>query len=564
MRRMNRLLFRYGLILCLFAFVPHLFCTKLSVDGGSGSTTTNGFVTGSLLDSSGNPAAQTVVRLLPDTFDPVKDAPLPDSLIDTTTSSGKYCFAASKNITFNILAQQISGSSCALITGVSVSDTDTVKINNTKLVEPGAISINLPDSMNTSGAYVYVPGTTFFAQLDKTGACIPELPAGSIPALCYGRMSIDGHTVVTTNILVSSGDTVSVLHDGVWAHSKNLYLNTTATGADITSNIFNFPVLIRLNSSNFDFSQAQPTGADIRFAKTDGSQLPCEIERWDVAAKAAEIWVKVDTVFANNATQNIIMRWGNPAAETVSDGMAVFDTANGFQGVWHLGENTNSLAKDATVNHFDGTPSDTAPLQVQGVIGNALQFNGISNGLVMKNTAKGRLNFPRPGIYTFSAWVSVDSVYTPGDEMIAGKGFDQYALRIKTSTSVPGGLFALHEYVGAPIYGTEIRWTPVVIRKWKYMVGIRDIAGSYLFIDGQCVDSIGTIIYGGGDPADTTNFSIGRCATTFASTTNAYDHLPFCGKVDEVRIARNRFSADWIKLSYMNQRPDDMLIRFAK
>jgi hypothetical protein len=100
------------------------------------------------------------------------------------------------------------------------------------------------------------------------------------------------------------------------------------------------------------------------------------------------------------------------------------------------------------------------------------------------------------------------------------------------------------------------------MRQWKYLVGVRDTAGSYLFIDGRCVDSTGMIINGGGNPADTTNFSIGRCGAAFASSTNANDYLPFKGKIDEVRIASVRFSADWIKLSYMNQKNPDALVRF--
>jgi hypothetical protein len=36
----------------------------------------------------------------------------------------------------------------------------------------------------------------------------------------------------------------------------------------------------------------------------------------------------------------------------------------------------------------------------------------------------------------------------------------------------------------------------------------------------------------------------------------------FCGCIDEVRVCRTIRSADWIKLSYMNQRPDDRLVVF--
>ena len=57
-------------------------------------------------------------------------------------------------------------------------------------------------------------------------------------------------------------------------------------------------------------------------------------------------------------------------------------------------------------------------------------------------------------------------------------------------------MFALHEYIDAPVYGTDMRFAPVVTQQWKYIVGIRDTAKSYLFIDGTCVDSIGQINQG--------------------------------------------------------------------
>jgi hypothetical protein len=545
-----------------FLFISSLHCVVPVSSGGSSSET----VIGKVVNSDGSPACSTIVTLYPSDYDPIHDANLRQLTSDTTDANGAYSVEVrDSTVNYSIISKIPKSGVLALIAGITLKG-DTTRIQDAILSRPGAILIPINKDLNLKSGYLYIPGTNIAVFLSSRSdyVILDSVPAGSILSIHYRADDLDSTTqVIKDSINVSSNDTINVSYTE-WKFSQKLYLNTSPSGADITSNIFNFPILVRLNSGNFDFSDAQLTGADIRFTKADGSRLPYEIERWDAAEKTAEIWVKVDTVCANNATQSIVMRWGNPTAENVSDGTAVFDTANGFQGVWHLCENAGSLAKDATGNHFDGTPSDTVPLQVQGVIGSALQFNGISNGLVMKNTANSRLNFPRPGTYTFSAWVSVDSVYTPGDEMIAGKGFDQYALRIKTSSSVPSGLFALHEYVGAPIYGTEIRWTPLVLRQWKYVVGIRDIAGSYLFIDGECVDSIGTIVYGGGDPADTTNFSIGRCATTFASTTNPYEHLPFRGMVDEVRIASVHFSADWIKLSYMNQKSADRLIQFTK
>ena len=121
-----------------------------------------------------------------------------------------------------------------------------------------------------------------------------------------------------------------------WAYSQNLYLNTTSGGANVSGAVDSFPVLVRLDTTVFNFAMAQDSGQDIRFAKSDGTHLYYQIEKWDFSGKTAAIWVRVDTVFGNNNTQYITMYWGNPKVNSMSNGAAVFDTANGFIGVWHL------------------------------------------------------------------------------------------------------------------------------------------------------------------------------------------------------------------------------------
>lgn len=554
----------YLFMTCLVALCAFV-CTPEKIAGGAGEETTNGRVCGTVTDSLVQPVKGAAVMLLNTQYDPVRDAAQIRTV--TTDKAGRYDFSGIDTGTYNVISY-VNGRSLGAITSHIAVFNDTTQLDTMKLARTGSLRVKLPSNADSSTGYVYIPGTGMYAKAtDNTGwVQLDSVPAGYLPSVVYKASRTSTASVIRFDIPVTPGQ-MSDVNNPDWLYARRIELNTTSAGADVAGNVMNFPILIRLTEENFKFEQSRRAGEDIRFTKKDNTPLPYEIERWDAASQAAEIWVKLDTVYGNDSSHYFMMYWGastSSAIRSLSNGAAVFDTANDFQGVWHLGESVNSLAKDATGNHFDGTPSDTAPQQVQGVVGTALQFDGNANGLVMKNTANSRLNFPRPRTYTFSAWVSVDSVYTPGDEMIAGKGFDQYALRIKTSPSVPSGLFALHEYVGAPIYGTEIRWTPLVLRQWKYVVGIRDIAGSYLFIDGKCLDSTGTTVYGGGDPADTTDFSIGRCATTFVSTTNPYEHLPFCGMVDEVRIASVRSSADWIKLCYMNQKSVDRLIQFTK
>src|SRR5688572_22247476 len=57
---------------------------------------------------------------------------------------------------------------------------------------------------------------------------------------------------------------------GTWAHNRVLVMNTTAGGANIASNLADFPVLIRLNSTVFNFNDALTGGADIRFEDPNG------------------------------------------------------------------------------------------------------------------------------------------------------------------------------------------------------------------------------------------------------------------------------------------------------
>ena len=114
-----------------------------------------------------------------------------------------------------------------------------------------------------------------------------------------------------------------------WAQHRSLYINTALNGAGVAGDVVGFPLLVRLDSSNFNmgFAQARSGGVDIRFTKAgDAVRLPHQIERWDSVGKRAEVWVLVDTVKGNSRTQFIRMHWGKGDAADSSRGAAVFDT----------------------------------------------------------------------------------------------------------------------------------------------------------------------------------------------------------------------------------------------
>jgi PKD repeat protein len=338
-----------------------------------------------------------------------------------------------------------------------------------------------------------------------------------------------------------------------WIYSGVIKLNTTAAG--VTTNVTNFPVLIRLTSANFNgFSIALAGGADIRFSKSDGvTPLNFQIQRWDATNRVAEIWVKVDTVYGSNSTQSIKMYWGNASAAQASSGPAVFDTTNGFQGVWHLSEATNATALDATINGYNGTPGGaTVPADVAGVIARAKYFDGASSSFVMNNTASGKLNFPQSGTYTLSAWANPSVLGASGIfSDICNKSDLQYNLCINDQPT--GNTWEMTEFESNVGWQSTRSTAAAVVNAWHYITGIRNGANQYMYVDGVLVGS--TIVPTANAVArdETRNVGVGALTNTTISDW-------FHGTIEEVRMENTARSADWVKLCFQNQQATQALV----
>ena len=336
-----------------------------------------------------------------------------------------------------------------------------------------------------------------------------------------------------------------IIYHTVFA-TKKIVFNTTSGngGAGVVNPVMKFPMLVRLDKTNFDFTVVNNAGSPLGFQKADGSALPFEIERWDSANGQAEIWVLVDTVFGNDSTHYLTMNWNPSGAAPQSNGAAVFDTANGFQAVWHFSEGTNSIAADATMNAYNGTPN-SAPTDTTGVIGHAKVFDGQTSYFAMANTANGKLNFPRGGPFTISAWVNTN-VLDANFYCIVSKGNNQYALQIADDNE-----WEIMDFDN--LLGWQHVRSPAVARTWKYVVGIVNGANEFLYVDGLLAN---TII--------TSQQSTGRIisdSVTIGKLSESATRF-FNGKIDEVRMSNVPRSADWIMLCYQNQKPGSSFITF--
>jgi hypothetical protein len=502
-------------------------------------------VIGKIANSDGSPAQGTVVTLLPADYNPA-DGARRQLTSDTTDNGGEYRLRVRDAGLYCLQAVQLSHRTRLLISGINVHG-DSTLVEPGVLNAPGSIKLDLPAIVDSTNGYVYIPGTTIFASLKgaRGTVILDSVPAGTIPQVVYGVQGDAGvQEPLVTTLAVASGDTAVSAFAG-WKYSRRIFLNTTASGANVAGAVVHFPVLIRLSTPGFNFAQAKSGGDDIRFVKSDGSQLACEIERWDATQGAAEVWVKVDTLFGNDSAHYIKMLWGNAYAAAVSNGGAVFDTADGFEGVWHMGQ----LAVDATKNHFNGAVTDSSPTEAIGVIGDCAQFNGTSNFVKIPGTASGKLDYPEHGVYAVSAWVYVDTLDSAYQKVIEKNNF-QYKLQIDCFNS-----WSFGEYESA--VGHELTNSPATAAKaWNYVVGVRSGDKQYLYVNGVCMSS--TIIawpYSG--PRDaTTDLIIG--GATF--TNNSWSF--FKGRIDESRIESTARSAEWIKLCYMNQCSLDRLVDF--
>jgi hypothetical protein len=338
-----------------------------------------------------------------------------------------------------------------------------------------------------------------------------------------------------------------------WKFSQRLRINTTVTGAAVMEDVEAFPLLVRLTAAGFRFSDAAPNGADLIFTDAGGALLTHEIELWDADAGMAEIWLRVPRVSGNSASDFLIMRWGNPAAQPLG-GTPVFGADNGFEGVWHLSEDGSGtggigLYKDATGQGRDGDDY-VGSFAKDGVVGLGQRFDKTQGDHIVIPSLADQVSE-----FTLAAWVSADAVRMDWDDSDGD-------LRHKNVI----GNFAWwpQNGLGMRFFGTQLvavvtvpdnQWffKPGVLtaRRWTHVAITRRADGLLAFYaDGVKIAEFQA-------PSDPIPCAGAPMTIGSASVTEGFD-----GAIDEVEhsgVARNEA---WIKLAYENQRMDQRLVVF--
>jgi hypothetical protein len=437
------------------------------------------------------------------------------------------------------------------LTGVYNGSNDSVflYVNGSKQTiadkASGGISSSRDDALElgrcseTQGSYF--PGKLDEAVLSKVAR------TGDWIKLCYENQK-SNQTLISLQGAPSAGENYSL-----WLYNKNITLNTGSTGANITSALYKFPVLVRLTRDNFNFSEAQANAGDIRFSKPDSAKTPLsyEIERWDQANKVAEIWVKIDTVKASDSTQYFIMYWGKSDALSKSDGKAVFDTANSFVGAWHLNNNPSGTAPqlaDAAGN-LPGTSYGSMPSTdlVNGIVGKGIKFDGTNDYLDFGNGPK--VDITGHNSMTFSTWVKFDSLNTNISQDFIKKGDHQYGFqKVTGSNKVQFVVYSNSWWYWAQSNGD------VNTSGWYLVTGVYNGSNDsvFLYLNGTKQTNV-TTAPGGISSSRDDALQFGRC-----SERQGYY---FNGKIDQTVLSKTARSAAWIKLCYENQKSNQTLVR---
>ena len=318
-----------------------------------------------------------------------------------------------------------------------------------------------------------------------------------------------------------------------WDYRRTLTIDNSGQAEDLVG----FPMLVHLDSDNFDFSKAQGSGQDVRFIDSvpdGGTELKYEIEKW--TDSEAWIWVRVPQVDGSSDTDYICMYYGNDAVGDGQDAENVWNS--NFKAVYHMADGVdNAHIYDSTGNGNDGTKKGAnEPNEVDGQIGKAQAFDGdndyvdLNSQTILGATTK----------LTISVRVKRDSSTSYDYIYMAGDGWDTHLNIGSTPTNGKIG-FSLRNTAGSRVYIDSSN--PVTTGCWAHIVATWDGTTMKIFLDGAQDENTGSLS-GTVDESSAPKF-IGKDSLGYGSTY-------FGGLIDEARFSNIPRTTDWIKATYLS------------
>ena len=209
-------------------------------------------------------------------------------------------------------------------------------------------------------------------------------------------------------------------------------------------------------------------------------------------------------------------------ASTLLAAPAQLQAQTGLVAAWSFNEGTGTTVADVSGNNNTGTLSG-ATWSTQGRYGNALNFNGAGNVVVVNSSASLNLT---TGM-TLSAWVFPTATQS-GWRAIVQREVDAYFLHASSNTP-------LHPAAGGTFSGGDKNFaapSAIAVNTWTHLAVTYDGANMRLFVNGT---QVATIPQTGPLQTTTTPLRIGGNVP--------YTEF-FLGRIDDVRIYNRAQAAD--------------------
>jgi hypothetical protein len=303
-------------------------------------------------------------------------------------------------------------------------------------------------------------------------------------------------------------------------------------GYDQGETLKDFPALITFdtNLTNFAYTQFRssngaPNWSSLRFATSNVTALlNYDVERWNTNGRSV-VWVQLPELSASNSY--IWAYWGNPAVSNApSFGTNGAAWSAGYKGVWHMAASDD---KDATPLAHHGTAVGSVTHITDGRIAGANAFDADIDYIAVPDSD----DFTLAADYTLSAWLKSAAIGNQDEGFMgtySGQGF-MFALQNNADNT----LRAWTDGWRSSDYATpEDRWVHVAYTR-------KGSVGRY-YVDGQMVRDRNDARAGtnGGE------LQLGGAGTSWSG--NRFD-----GMLDEVRIATEARSSNWVWACWFNQ-----------
>jgi hypothetical protein len=381
----------------------------------------------------------------------------------------------------------------------------------------------------------------------------PDKPVWRRPEAAIGYAS--GQACEVSSQCMSQACTRGVCSE--WSGVMRISIDTTPSGAKVEGDVSSFPLLVRLNATNFTFGEARDDGADIRFVDEAGNNLGHEIERWRASSSQAEIWVLVPRIQGNSKKNQIFMYWGNPNAIPATSGPSVFAS---YLSVFHMTDVSQvgsqndvdasvlgaTTVQDSSGNGHGGRVlGSTTEIRTDGCAGQALALDGKTR----MRTDDVENETP---LVSISLWLNTRTTLDSGIACFASlKGDSVGTVHRDISVRQDGWLY-FADVDSAPPTSFHAMGR-LSDGNWHYLTAQVSDDRQSLFIDGEPVANQAA------KPFTATQMPSGYWC--FGESTTG---IRLTGAIDEVRIADHVFGDDWVRLSFATQRPGSTAVVYER